>query len=1377
MSGIYQQSPRADAAFRLGELDPPRRFVAPADGNWPAGIPGTAGEPYYERPAGYWKGAVDWETITEPKFGFNAAQNNNTDGLIDPDTNLVKTQLPPNSRSFILGPLVDGFVPNHIGDAFTRIGYIEKDTRQFVLLGIIQGEWVDGLNDEVSGGTYPVFNGQANQFTQVNPNFTFDMVLWFRNEMLKGRFVKNVSYNAVGGIPQQGIADPNAPQTFGGNGVGGGSGNAGENPDGTGTGVGSGGNPTTGTEQGDSDDNDIDSLNLHGLNYSNLPPKPDRSDYPNTRSGAAAYSRAMSKWKKLEAALAKKAGLETQNPIFNQDNWETVKDAGSKIADTLWSGAKILAGLGKGKKHLADFIADYAINPLVDRAFGFSVADSAGEYNQKLLTGLGTSVLTGKNQEIKLSDKAKKDLINSIDTDMLKKHLTVGPTPVINSDNAVNPGKGKQNGLLKGAWGNQGGTHINYDPSNGKFTVTMVKMLRDFGELDTRQPNNQAVGGDPKITNFHDIPTPTTEQIRSQFSKVQLDKFFKLAGKYSPHRLRGFSGDDVAEAMSTRFEGFTKAAYNLVVQGSASNIVHFRNEAIKLGVPQSEIEKMGAGFGGYVYSQATFTGKDIPGNHSDKNSVTGIVNRAAMRSLGIEVTETRKIDEKNKVKILREIRQPLKEIKELPKTTKLKGYKPNFKGKYSPQNTPDVTASKRSDQLVMAKNAEGQAWTVGDKYQKGWETTGRMNHVYARVGESNKFFEEITSNNSADVDRKMQEHLNHVYHNKAMLKIDSNFKSPFIGDDIDESEKYDNKINDHLFTNVANRLKKEIDYPKKPAAKGYPNEAPPKIDPNTGYHPKFGKRYKYDKLDPISAKTMAGAPTGDPEIDANVKKAAKIKESWRSDLKNLWLGSEREDWRKKLEEGMNTSDTFTYSKAGRGDTDLATTGTGYQDGIHQLQNIPPMTDVDDPTNVGKKLGGGPIGAGYHNAYGGIDQYTSSTKETDGEENAYWKQAVSGTTLDDNDNPRYSDYIYPFDRRATGAEIQTAKDASLVRGDNDVFRATYPTNVFSDRHKATPVATNPTVGVDDDYDTAGLGVRYGGAYDTRTQRFFLPAGTNTSEIDTVKILASVPVNNQGIAVMNQAGSQLQLYYWAGDKPGFQSLQNVNSHNVSHYPQSKRQFDGWRPIAQKPNGEIDSSVSSNIIDIQKPVGFQGGKVSEFTLQIPEWCRSTNTRFMFLQMSSSNGGPTIYSIRYQRRNALTINTTLADEKASAFVRVGNNSQMSPEERKKKLNDMLKASREYMLKSLGFASLFNDEVKISDVVSSDYDFQSVMQGSGAFGNTRFNDLVSLEKRQKAAGLRKPRQTKSRRGRFRGYQRTGRDSKGMTTRARVNPNDIIGSI
>ena len=57
----------------------------------------------------------------------------------------------------------------------------------------------------------------------------------------------------------------------------------------------------------------------------------------------------------------------------------------------------------------------------------------------------------------------------------------------------------------------------------------------------------------------------------------------------------------------------------------------------------------------------------------------------------------------------------------------------------------------------------------------------------------------IRDSNSTDVERKMQEHLNHVYHNKAMLKIDSNYQSPF-EDNIEEQETYDNKINDPLFT-------------------------------------------------------------------------------------------------------------------------------------------------------------------------------------------------------------------------------------------------------------------------------------------------------------------------------------------------------------------------------------------------------------------------------------------------------------------------------------------------------------------------------------------------------------------------------------------------
>ena len=320
-----------------------------------------------------------------------------------------------------------------------------------------------------------------------------------------------------------------------------------------------------------------------------------------------------------------------------------------------------------------------------------------------------------------------------------------------------------------------------------------------------------------------------------------------------------------------------------------------------------------------------------------------------------------------------------------------------------------------------------------------------------------------------------------------------------------------------------------------------------------------------------------------------------------------------------------------------------------------------------------------------NTYGAINQYDSQSDADAGIENRYWNNAITGPNLDDNSNLRFADYIYPFDRSATQAEMDIGAAAAKVRGDNDTLRAVYPTNVFGNRHKATPVVTNPTVGTDDDYYVAGMSLMFGGGSDTRDPRFFVPNPVNTSEIDTVQILASLPQADS----ITSAGTQLQLFYWSGDKPGFQSLYPANP--GGSYPYTNRQNDGWRPIAMKPNGETDGSVNSNLIDIEKPIGYEVGKVSKFSIQIPEWCRTTSTRFMFVQIngSGSRDNLRIYSIGYQRRNAITINTTLADEKASAYVRVGNNSQMSPEERKKKLNDMLKASREYMLKSVSYTHL----------------------------------------------------------------------------------------
>ena len=224
--------------------------------------------------------------------------------------------------------------------------------------------------------------------------------------------------------------------------------------------------------------------------------------------------------------------------------------------------------------------------------------------------------------------------------------------------------------------------------------------------------------------------------------------------------------------------------------------------------------------------------------------------RNSYESQGEILTESRK-------RILREIKQPYK----LPEQPKQK-YKMNFKGKFTSQNTPDVTASKKSDDIVSAKNAAGQTWRTKDKYWSGYESTERMNVIYDHVGHGQLYWDTIVDENRNKKnmrDREIQEHLNLIDHNRAMKEII-------------EQQTLD-APKDPLFKKVANRLKTQIDYPDKPSKNGYPDTPPPEMV--NGFHPEYGKRYKYDKLDPHSAEAMP--PTGNPEIDANVRKARKLK--------------------------------------------------------------------------------------------------------------------------------------------------------------------------------------------------------------------------------------------------------------------------------------------------------------------------------------------------------------------------------------------------------------------------------------------------------------------------------------------------------------------
>ena len=231
----------------------------------------------------------------------------------------------------------------------------------------------------------------------------------------------------------------------------------------------------------------------------------------------------------------------------------------------------------------------------------------------------------------------------------------------------------------------------------------------------------------------------------------------------------------------------------------------------------------------------------------------------------------------NRKRILREIKQPYK-MKETPKQK----YKMNFKGKFRPQNTPDVTASKQSEETVKAKNAAGQVWRTQDKYWGGYESQERMNVIYDHIGHGDMYWDMIVNENQNKKgirDRKIQEHLNMINHEKEMRKIDSNYQRPTI--DEQETMQYDN---DPLVKKVLNKIKSQVDYPDKPSKAGYPEKLPP--TPLNGFHPNMGQQKDayYKKLDPHSAEAMP--PTGDEKIDANVAKATDVKTKARK-IKNI----------------------------------------------------------------------------------------------------------------------------------------------------------------------------------------------------------------------------------------------------------------------------------------------------------------------------------------------------------------------------------------------------------------------------------------------------------------------------------------------------------
>ena len=710
IGGVYALN---QPGFRLSrEKDPEKVFYPDTDGNWPAGIPGTPGEPNYVRPAGYWDegpgttAANPYDTLYTADWSYSVQEDNprNTETLIDPDTGYVRSELPPNSRSFILGPLVDLYFHNHSNDNRTYVGYVQKDTREFVLLGYVNGRWGnddDGnliYQDGFTSGR--IWNGEQSGFTASNSNFTFEMLQWFHNKLKAGRYVKNASFFNSGGVPivsgGGGTGQPSG--TTQGNAVGaGGPADAGNNGNAN-TGAGTGGNPTIGTPQSPA--------NHGGPTAAGAPfPNANPNSNPNTPPPPP-----------------------PEEPPEEPPEWDYE--------------AALRALQARAKNH--DFVQSSLANKFNVTAAAIPLIYYGGVSIYNILMGLITAY---------------------------------------------------------------GLSQATYNMIQMRMDTAAQEAIDDWGEvLSNSDWEKQAERG------------------RQADERAGEEAREKLADAEAELKSAEASGNEEAIARAKEKAENAEKNYNRVRANNTRNRQARSKERRRRGTTQQ---------GGLR--------RDDPSWGMYNNS---------FEPRGEVLTESRK-------KILREIKQPYK-MKETPKQK----YKMNFKGKFTAQNTPDVTASKKSDEVVAAKNAAGQTWRTQDKYWSGYESTERMNVIYDHVGHGQIYWDTIVNENRHKKnmrDREIQEHLNLIEHKKAMKEII-------------EQQTLD-APKDPLFKKVAKRLKTEIDYPDKPSKNGYPDTPPPEMV--NGFHPKYGKTYKYDKLDPHSAEAMP--PTGNPEIDANVQKAKRLK--------------------------------------------------------------------------------------------------------------------------------------------------------------------------------------------------------------------------------------------------------------------------------------------------------------------------------------------------------------------------------------------------------------------------------------------------------------------------------------------------------------------
>ena len=292
---------------------------------------------------------------------------------------------------------------------------------------------------------------------------------------------------------------------------------------------------------------------------------------------------------------------------------------------------------------------------------------------------------------------------------------------------------------------------------------------------------------------------------------------------------------------------------------------------------QKDISSSMLEFGGMMYSNEK--AEQIYGKNTNELEDKNI------DSTQDTVNEVRILSESRKRHVIREIKKPIT----LPETKKKFKVKPKVLGHPSNKTLSDQMKDTTPN---VAFKKEIPVWSMDQKIRNARSSQEKKNEVLEYLGSSGDHWEYMTK--TIKEHNKKIINLNYGGKKKKVTRKEQVDKDTlvFMEDELgNKSNMLQSKINEmqaeagdkemfakyyemhpvkkkSLFKEV---LKRGVfDYKGKPSKKGYPDKEPAQLDPKTGMHPEYGKKYKHDKLDPQSAEGMP--MQGDPEIDANITK-------------------------------------------------------------------------------------------------------------------------------------------------------------------------------------------------------------------------------------------------------------------------------------------------------------------------------------------------------------------------------------------------------------------------------------------------------------------------------------------------------------------------